>query len=427
MSADSVRRPAAGSLPTFRERTPWTNWPESQTCTPLYTVAPRTAEEVAQVVRFAIAEGIGVRTKGGGYSFSPLVHTGGILLDMVNYSGLGDIDSDNHRAWVKAGTGVNELGDLLWDKGLAVTVQGAFDLQTFVGAAATGTHGSGTGFGCLSSYVRGVRLVDGHGDIVEIDERHVAELAAAQVSLGMLGPILEVLLQAEPKYFLSKEVSFPDWSDASATLEQDAAANRHYANMWFPHHGSPALYRMSIPQDRNMADTCWIEACNRAPAPEVDTGVRSWESNVGRSYHVLSFSHPDMPKFHEMEYSVSQDKARDAIETVQSLMRASADPQFPLFIRWVRGDNTMLSPFADRDAVTLSIAGAPGTDYWEYFRRYHAALTTFGARAHWGKIHFLSREDVERLYPRHGEFRAVRETFDPKGLFLNDDTRRLFG
>ncbi|HVW44403.1 MAG TPA: FAD-dependent oxidoreductase [Amycolatopsis sp.] len=282
MSTDSAHRRTAVPLPAVRERVPWTNWSQSQTCTPLYTFAPSTAEEVARVVRFAIAQDIPVRTKGGGYSFSPLVHTGGILLDMVNYSGLGDIDSANHRAWVKAGTGVNELGDLLWAKGLAITVQGAFDLQTFVGAAATGTHGSGSDFGCLSSCARGVHLVDGHGDIVEIGEQHLAEPAAAQVSLGMLGSILEVLLQAEPRYFLSKEVSFPDWPDASATLEQDVAANRHYANMCFPHHGSPGLYRMPVPQARDMAGTCWIEACNRAPAPEVDTGVRSWESDVGR-------------------------------------------------------------------------------------------------------------------------------------------------
>ena len=43
---------------------------------------------------------------------------------------------------------------------------GDIDVQTIAGALATGTHGTGAGYGCLSTFVEALELVTGTGEVV---------------------------------------------------------------------------------------------------------------------------------------------------------------------------------------------------------------------------------------------------------------------
>jgi FAD/FMN-containing dehydrogenase len=81
----------------------------------------------------------------------------------------------------------------------------------------------------------------------------------------------------------------------------------------------------------------------------------------------------------------------------------------------------------EQGSITLSVSGQPGVDYWDYLRNVDAILRRYKARPHWGKMHFLDTDDVTALYPRTGDFRALRRKLDPKGRFLNDHVRMLLG
>jgi FAD/FMN-containing dehydrogenase len=87
----------------------------------------------------------------------------------------------------------------------------------------------------------------------------------------------------------------------------------------------------------------------------------------------------------------------------------------------------MLSPYYRRPSVTISVSGGPGIDYWNYLTDVDAILRRYGARPHWGKLHFNTRDDMPALYPRYEAFQAVRRRLDPEGRFLNDHLRALFG
>jgi L-gulonolactone oxidase len=54
-------------------------------------------------------------------------------------------------------------------------------------------------------------------------------------------------------------------------------------------------------------------------------------------------------------------------------------------------------------------------------------MAGYGGRPHWGKRHFLDAEALRPLYPRFDDFLAVRDRFDPQGLFANDYTDRVLG
>ena len=72
------------------------------------------------------------------------------------------------------------------------------------------------------------------------------------------------------------------------------------------------------------------------------------------------------------------------------------------------------------------MSGKPGTNYWDYLRSIDALLAEFDARVHWGKLHFLTPERLQALYPRADDFIALRRELDPEGIFLNDHLRPLF-
>lgn len=218
----------------FETQKTWSNWGGNQSATPAYTVRPRTEQEALDAVRFAIKEGLSVRAVGAGHSFTPLVHTGGMLMDLSQLSGITSTDTARRRVRAKGGTPIHVFGDLLWEQGLGLANQGDIDKQSISGAISTGTHGSGIELGCFSSALRWVRLINGHGEIVEIGEDQLHELRAAQVALGTLGIFLEVELQVVDRYHLQEQITYPTWEQTRSTWQDDIAGNRHYSFLWCP-------------------------------------------------------------------------------------------------------------------------------------------------------------------------------------------------
>lgn len=427
----TIHTPSAGthsvdalSVP-FDTHKPWNNWGGNQTATPAFTMRPRTEQEALDAVRFAIREGLPVRAVGAGHSFTPLVQTGGVLLDLSSLSGVTGTDTARQRARAKGGTAISAFGDALWEHGLGLSNQGDIDKQSISGAIATGTHGSGIELGCFSSSLRWVKLINGHGEIVEIGEDRLRELRAAQVALGTLGIFLEVELQVVDAYHLQEQITYPTWGETRSTLTEDIADNRHYSFLWCQSEDSAGLYELPTPAGLSMVDRSYTKRYNAVSVDEDNGGIDHTEgARRDRSYRIYPGGF--MIPFHELEYYVPAERGLEAVETVQDLIRTvHPDQKYPMEVRWVKQDDGYLSPFYKRDTTVISVSGAPGTNYWPYLRDVDAVLQPFEARAHWGKIHFLTKDRVQQLYPEYDTFVRVRREFDPHGVFLNDHTRAL--
>ncbi|MET0513633.1 MAG: D-arabinono-1,4-lactone oxidase, partial [Thermoleophilaceae bacterium] len=127
------------------------------------------------------------------------------------------------------------------------------------------------------------------------------------------------------------------------------------------------------------------------------------------------------------EYFVPYDLGADALAAMRELMLARLpDSIFPLEVRTVAADESWLSHSYERPSVVLSVSGMPGTDYEPYLRDVDRLLGEFDARVHWGKLHYLTREQLHARYPRAADFVALRRELDPRGVFLNDHLRELF-
>lgn len=409
----------------FETERKWQNWGGNQSCSPVFTVRPRNEQEVLDVVRFAIREGLPVRAVGAGHSFTPIVQTGGILIDTEALSGITGIDTERCRVRMLGGTRLHDVGECLWEHGLSLTNQGDIDKQAIAGAISTATHGSGIQLGSFSSAVRWIKLVTGHGEVVEIGEDNLHELHAAQVALGTLGVIVEVELEVSPRYHLAEQITYPAWDETVAGWDDNIANNRHYSFLWCPREQSAGLYELTTPAGESMVDRSYTKRYQTVELDEPDGIVTTEGSRRDRAYRIYAGGF--MIPFHELEYYVPAEKGLDAATAVRDLLLTKhTDQQYPLEVRWVKGEEGYLSPFYGRDTTVLSVSGAPGTNYWPYLRDMDALLEDFDARPHWGKIHFLTRDRVRRIYPKYDAFLGVRRKYDPHGVFLNDSLRQLF-
>ena len=98
------------------------------------------------------------------------------------------------------------------------------------------------------------------------------------------------------------------------------------------------------------------------------------------------------------------------------------DSVFPMEVRTTAGDEAYLSSNQGGASAVISVSGVPGTDYWPYLREVDALLGDFGARVHWGKLHFLTRTQLADRYPESERFIAIRRELDPQGLSSSTTT-----
>lgn len=403
---------------------PWTNWVGNQTCSPRHYARPADEAETVSLVQRAVADGVPIRVHATGHSFTPVCLTDGLLLDLEQLSGIVEIDADRQRATALAGTSIAAFGEPLWNAGLALRNQGDIDTQRIGGAVGTGTHGSGVSLTSFSGAVRSLRVVTGTGEVVDIDESDPDLLHAAQVSVGMLGVALRIEVQAEPAYRLVERVDHWSYEQAMEEWDDRIAGHRHFSMFWCPTERSPGLYDLAMDPAKSSADACYVKIYDVA-AEDVPDSAED-RHRVDRSYRIYPMGEFEK-NFDELEYFVRLDRAKEAIGAMRELMLASQpDGVFPLEIRTVAADDGLLSSQYRTPTVVLSVSGRTGTDYDAYLRSVDRLLGEFDARVHWGKLHYLTRDQLLARYPRAEDFIAIRRRFDPHGIFLNDHLRPLF-
>lgn len=402
--------------------TKWTNWVGNQSFTPRYAAAPTTEDEVTDLVRRAIEQRLHVRVSASRHSFTPVVETDGLLLDLSALNGIVDIDQERKRATALAGTPIHGFYEPLWEAGLALANQGDIDTQQIAGAVGTATHGSGTRYTSLSGVVRGVQLVTGSGEVRTISETEPRLLRAAQVAVGMLGVMTRLELQVTDAYRLKEQIGLWPWAEVIERWDELVNTHRHFGFFWLPSEESARLYNLDA-HGESMTDKCYVKIYDEAGPDEPDDATP--DRRVDRCYRIYPMVYD--PNFHELEYFVPLDRAVDALQALRRLMLDSLpDSVFPMEVRTVGADDAYLSPQYKTPTVVLSVSGTPGTDYWGYLRAVDGLLAEFDARVHWGKLHFLTPERLHALYPEVDEFIAIRRELDPAGTFLNDHLRPLF-
>jgi L-gulonolactone oxidase len=423
----------------------WQNWSREQRCTPAARRAPRDTGEVQAAVREAAAAGRTLRVAGAGHSFTALVPTDGVLLDLSALDAVRTVDRASGLVRLQAGIRLGALSEALAPHGLALENLGDVNVQALAGAIATGTHGTGAALPALHANVVGLQLVDGAGAVRELSGED--ELRAARVSLGALGVVTEVTLRCVPAFTLRGEDARAPLDAVLADLDARAAGARHFEFFVFPH-AADALTRTNTvvagpprppsPARRWLEDValanggfglaCRVARARPALVPRLNrlltAAAGSGRVRVDRSDRV--FASPRRVRFTEMELGVPRAAAPAFVRAVKAEAERHAVP-FPIEVRFVAGDDAHLSPASGRDTAFVAVHQYRGLPWEPYFRAVHALAEEHGARPHWGKRHHHDAASLAPRYPGWDAFQALRAELDPFGTFTNAHVARVLG
>lgn len=425
----------------------WSNWSGSVKALPKQFVAPSSIEDVAAVVQFCRREGRKLRVVGSGHSFTAIAASDDMLMSLDGLQGIVRVDKVARTATVWAGTKLRALGEALFSHGLAQENLGDIDVQSIAGAISTGTHGTGVSFGNISTQVIGLTVVTGRGEVVDCTaESHPEWFKAMQISLGLLGVIVQVTLRLNEAYKLEYESRRLPLADCLPALPRMAEENRHFEFFWFPYAEPCQIKIMNMtdkaPTSRKVKDyfgevimenaffgllskTCqWLprtsRAISRLSASQVPVGQKV-------EYSHRLFATKRLVRFHEMEYNVPAEAMADVIEEMRgALQKERYHVHFPVECRYAKADDIWLSPAYGRDSAYIAVHMYRGMPYKEYFAAMEAIFLRYEGRPHWGKMHALQGEALTSRYPKWDAFQEVRRMLDPDRIFDNEYMARLF-
>ena len=229
---------------------------------------------------------------------------------------------------------------------------------------------------------------------------------AARLSLGAIGVVLEATIQVREAYRLEEHQWLEPLDSVMERVAELTRATRHFEYFWWPG------------QDRAVCKS--IDITEEPPRyPLGKEGQR-----LGWSFEVLP--NQRLNPHTEMEYSVPSENGPSCVEEIKDLLSGHyPDVEWPIEYRTVAADDVWLSPARERSTVTISIHEAVENDETSYYQDAEKIFRSYGGRPHWGKVHYLTGDQLEADYDRWTQWWRVREDVDPTGVLLNDRLSQL--
>jgi len=427
----------------------WRNWGGNVSARPAREVEPASVEELAAAVRKAAEDGLTVKAVGTGHSFTSIAATDGVLIRPQLLTGIRKIDRDAMTVTVEAGTPLKRLNMALAREGLSLTNMGDIMEQTVSGATSTGTHGTGRDSASIAAQIKGLELVTADGSVLTCSEKENPDVfAAARIGLGALGIVTAITFAVEPIFLLTAREEPMPFDRVLAEFDELWAENEHFEFYWFPHTGSTNTKRnnRSAGPEKPVSQLAgWFEdeflsngvfqvaqwVGRAAPATVPTIAQVSSKALSARTYTDIPykvFTSPRRVRFVEMEYAVPREALIETLRELKTMVeRSGLRISFPVEVRTAPADDITLSTASGRDSAYVAVHMFRGTPYQAYFTAAESIFTAHEGRPHWGKVHTRDAEYFSGVYPRFGEFTALRDRLDPDRRFQNDYLRRVLG
>jgi hypothetical protein len=448
-----------------------------------------------------------LRVSGAGWSFSNIATPQDVLLDPVHLDLVLRVPAEwitpEYRqarpgiapVFAQGSAPVSRLHHTLAESGLALQTAGASDGQRVAGCIATGTHGSALAVGAMHDSVCALHLITGPDQSVLLQPSRLAACSdalaewlqeatgiptrsvhddrlfnAARVSLGSLGIMHGVVLEAVPLYCLSQRRLAYDWNsrevwDAissldTAPLHPDRAERPYHFEVLFqpyPVRGAPAAWAVLM----------WKESAQGMPylgrlplPPDYACDAISLPSELAellqpplsRSAIELALAEllfmrykpgRKLPAFPgqvfgpitspggasiSTEIVVDHALARDAIATIYQVLDAEAARGSylvgPVVLRFAPSSSALLAMNIHPMNCYIELPSVRSREVVDLYRKCWDALEAraIAFTCHWGQLHGLNRRRVERYFgPRLPAWCQARQQ-----LLAADEARRVF-
>jgi UDP-N-acetylenolpyruvoylglucosamine reductase len=440
----------------------WTNWAGNHSCIASNYFEPETIDQISEVVLFAANNQLKIRVVGSGHSFTPIALSNRILISLKKFRKL--ISVDGSLVTCQSGMYLHELYPVLAGNKLSLSNFGVINKQTVAGALATGTHGSGLRHKSISSAIERLKIMTASGDILEIDENSVLEINdrayslydSASVSLGLLGIVLEVTFKCEPLFYLKSDESVVSFDEYLEVMDEYAQRYEYFKAWWFPHTNKVYLYKTERIAESDLVNWSKFEkysSAQRALDAQIDAEtapmfIKSNEDSalipqinqdclerfftprvrVGNSFEILV--HDETVPMIVAEYGLPMQDGihKSALKDMRdTLERSEQKMHFPVDLRYASSEGSWLSPSYDRDTfyIGMCVREYRGKEIPPAMQLFFDVMKRYDTRPNWGKLSNLSRDELEKTYPRLEDFRSVRGFLDTHGMFQNEFLERI--
>lgn len=421
------------------------NWAKNQTSRPTRKWEPTDEKEVQKIVQTVRGRGESLRVVGANHSWSGAAQTDGHLISLDRMNQVRSIDLENARVTVDGGIRLKHLVRELSARGLAMPNLGSIAEQSIAGVISTGTHGTGLTSGNIATQVVSLRLVDGKGEVHEIDGND--RLEAARVSLGMLGIITEVTLQCVPAFRLKETAWTLTFDEATQTMCELVEAHEFIKFWWLPHIDRVQAYAFAKTEEPIDPPSEQKERIENLVNTYVFGGVLSFQKLapitvpainkiIGLSYlrpytrvdrADRIFTVPMPPRHLESEYAIPWRRAPEMMRAMKNMIDGqNLRVGFVNEIRFVAGDSGWLSPAHSEPVCQFGAYIGKGKDADTFFDGFDQFAHDMGGRPHWGKLFSATPEYLRRVFPKYDAFCALRENLDPDCVFDNAFTKAHF-
>lgn len=399
---------------------------------PQHIYTCHSVEDVQSAVARAAQSNMKIRVYANGYSWAPYIVSNEICLMLKGLSTIGPIDLKTKTIVVEAGTRVGDITKALEAVGLCLPSLPFENGMTIGGAISTCTHGTSPAHGSLSDAVRAITVVLPSGHLKRFGpESNIHELRAARVSIGMLGVIVSVELQAVDipwVYYTELNLNLTQFANQLDTLR---IRFRHMWVLWTLGSDHVTVKGMEPALKGQPGSQPYIAGDNAYWGKIIETNLLN---------NIFKFSHKKIEHFSynafkflqrpkkarvriSMQYSVPTNKLSKIISAIKQSATYSKNRGQIIEIKFLKqSDNSYLGYNSDYDAALFNTYwNIHINSYNHILDDFERSMQAFGARPHWGKSHQpISLERISDIYPNWSKFEAVRAKYDPNGIFIPD-------
>jgi decaprenylphospho-beta-D-ribofuranose 2-oxidase len=468
MSVDSGEPPPIKpSMPEAQPMVPLHGWGRA-TSTRAHLAEIDSVADAVSVLRKADS-GRGVVPRGLGRSYGDAAqNAGGTALDLTKLNRILQVDaqSDPPAVTVQAGVTLDALMRALLPFGLWVPVLPGTRQVTIGGAVAADVHGKNHHTeGSFGNHIRSLDLLTADLEVRTVSpDDGTAELFWATIGgMGLTGVILGAtiaLQRAETAYFKVDTDRCTDIDDLMARMS-DGDENYTYSVAWFDavtmckHMGRAVLTRGTKAKVRDLPfklarDPLKFLAPSLGTIPEIFPNrmvnvvtarafSTAWyykapKHRVGEIQNITEFFHPlDMVAewnrlygphgFLQYQFVVPFSEADTFRACFEMIVNSGHLSCLNVLKRFGPANPAPLSFPMPGWTLTVDLPIEAGLD--RLCDALDEQVVAAGGRVYLAKDSRLSAATFRRMYPRLGEFLAMRRKVDPNGIFNSDLARRL--
>ncbi|MBV9651579.1 MAG: FAD-binding oxidoreductase [Pseudonocardiales bacterium] len=422
-----------------------------------------THESIQRAVRAAGERGVIARGLGRSYG-DPAQNAGGLVIDMTGLARIHSLDASTGLATVDAGVSLDALMRAALPLGLWVPVLPGTRQVTVGGAIAADIHGKNHhSAGTFGNHVRSLDLVVADGSIITLTPSD--ELFWATVGgMGLTGIIISAtiaLTPVESAYFVVDTDRTTNLDELMALLTDGSDDDYDYSAAWFDAMSTGAKLGRAVLTRGSIARADQLPPkLRRNPlafdAPQLFTAPKAlpnglankatfmalseaWyrkapKSRRGEIQNLTSFYHPlDMigewnraygPRgFLQYQFVVPFGAEDTFRRIVEQIARSGHVSFLNVLKRFGEASPAPLSFPHPGWTITVDLPIRRGLA--EFCDRLDLQVLDAGGRLYLAKESRTSPAALHRMYPRIDEWRKLRATADPAGVFASDLSRRL--